>query len=97
MPKKEDGGAKRKAVRNTQMDARFEDFKTGISNNKFNDVIKKVGAPPTVKRGGEDIAMCVSYHLRGACFESCSRKADHGPHSKDENDQLCAWCKKAFE
>ncbi|MEA3642885.1 MAG: hypothetical protein VBE63_23515 [Lamprobacter sp.] len=96
-PKKEEGGTKRKAVRNTQMDARFEDFKTGISNSKFNDVIKKVGAPPTVKRGGDDIAMCVSYHLRGTCFESCSRKADHGPHSKDENDQLYAWCKKAFE
>jgi hypothetical protein len=97
--KSDDGGAKRKAqpVRNTQMESRFEDFKTGISNNKFNDVIKKVGPPPNVKRGGEEVAMCVSYHLRGTCFDTCSRKADHGPHSKDENDQLYAWCKKAFE
>ena len=98
-PKTDDSAGKRKSqpVRNTHMESRFEDFKTGISNNKFNDVIKKVGPPPTVKRGGEDVAMCVSYHLRGTCFDTCSRKADHGPHSKDEDDQLDAWCKKAFE
>ncbi|HKK56614.1 hypothetical protein [Marinobacter sp.] len=96
---KEDGGGKKKAqpVRNTHMESRFEDFKTGISKNKFNDVIKKVGPPPKVKRGGEEVAMCVSYHLRGSCFDTCSRKADHGAHSKDEDDQLYAWCKKAFE
>ena len=97
--KSEESGGKRKAqpVRNLNMESRFEDFKTGIANNKFNDVIKKVGAPPTVKRGGQDVQMCVSYHLRGTCFDTCSCKADHGPHSKDENDELYAWCKKAFE
>jgi hypothetical protein len=95
--KADEGKRKAKSVRNTQMESRFEDFKTGISNNKFNDVIKKVGPPPNVKRGGQEVAMCVSHHLRGSCFDTCSRKADHGPHSKDEDDQLCAWCKKAFE
>ena len=63
--KLEESGGKQKAqpVRNLNMESCFEDFKTGIANNKFNDVIKKVGLPPTVKRGSQDVQMCVSYHL----------------------------------
>ena len=78
------------------MSSCFDKFKTGITNNKFNDIIKKVGPPPTVKRKGKDVATCVSYHLRGTCFEGCNQKANHGPHSKDEDDALHAWCQKAF-
>jgi hypothetical protein len=94
-----DDGSKKKAlqVRNTAMNTRFDDFKTGISQNKFNDLIKKVGTPPTVKRGGKEISMCASYHLRGSCFSNCNRKADHGPHSSDEDSALYDWCKLAFE
>lgn len=84
-------------VRNMAMNTRFDDFKTGISNNKFNDLIKKVGTPPTVKRGGKEISMCASYHLRGTCFSNCNRKADHGPHTSDEDAALYDWCKLAFE
>ena len=93
----DDDKKKSQQVRNPAMNTRFDDFKTGIVQNKFNDIIKKVGAPPTVERGGKTIPMCASYHLRGNCFSTCGRKADHGPHSTDEDDALYEWCKRAFE
>ena len=83
-------------VHNLNMSSHFNKFKTGITSNKCNDVIKKVGPPPKVKRKGKDVATCVSYHLRGTCFKGCNRKANHGPHSKDEDDAHYAWCQKAF-
>ena len=49
-------------VHNTTPSTCFEDFKTGITKAKFNKVIKKVGSPPKVKRDGEDVDMCVSWH-----------------------------------
>ena len=88
---------KSEQVRNPAVNSRFEDFKTMISKSKFNDVIKKVGDPPTVVRDGKAVAMCASYHLRGSCFSNCSRRNDHGPHSQAEDDDLYNWCKKAFE
>ena len=95
--KDKDKKASATQVRNTKLNIRFDDFKLAISQSKFNDLIKKVGAPPTVKRNGTDVPMCASYHLRGNCFTNCSRKADHDTHSKQEDDQLYEWCKLAFE
>ena len=97
--KEDDESNKKKSsqVRNPTVNTRFDDFKSGITQSKFNDLIKKVGAPPTVQRGGKTIPMCASYHLRGTCFSNCSRKADHGSHSKEEDNELYEWCKKAFE
>ena len=67
-----------------------------MSGIKFNNVIKKVGPPPSVKRDNKDVAICASYHLRGLCFTTCGRKSDHGAHSTAEDDTLYEWCKKAF-
>ena len=84
-------------ILNKQKNARFDDFKLGISNTKFNDAIKKVGPPPTVLRNGKEVPMCASYHLRGVCWSNCARKHDHKAHSEAEDNQLYEWCKKAFE
>ena len=94
----EDKEAKKKAtqVRNGKMNPKFEDFRTNINASKFNDVIKKVGAPPSVERNGKQVPMCASYHLRGTCFNNCGRKEDHGEHTTAEDDKLYEWCKKAF-
>ena len=97
-PKEEESGKKKATqVRNPKVNTRFNDFKTNILQSKFNDLIKKVGPPPNVQRGGKEVPMCASYHLRGTCFSTCGRKADHGPHSADEDSTLCDWCKCAFE
>ena len=91
------GKAKSVQVRNMHMNTRFDDFKTGIAQTKFNDAIKKVGNPPDVTRGGATIPMCASYHLRGVCFSNCKRKADHAAHTPDEDNKLYEWAKRAFE
>lgn len=93
---KEEPKKKADQVRNNNMDPRFDEFKLLISKTKFNDVIKKVGEPPKVTRGGKDISMCASYHLRGSCFSNCNRRADHGSHKEEESAALYDWCKLAF-
>ena len=40
------GKKKSAQVCNLNVSSRFEEFKTNITSNKFNDIIKKVGAPP---------------------------------------------------
>ena len=92
-------GDKKKAqqIHNPDINAEFDAFQTKISTAKFNDIIKKVGAPPTVKCNGTNVPMCISYHLRGQCFSNCSRKADHAKHTNEEDVKLMDWCKKAFE
>jgi hypothetical protein len=79
-----------------KMNPKFEDFWAAINANKFNDVIKKVGPPPSVQRNGKTVPMCASYHLRGSCFDNCGRKEDHVQHRTAEDDKLYNWCKKAF-
>ena len=99
-PKKDKNPAKEKPsqVINRDRDARFDDFKLKIQNTKFNDAIQRVGkAPPTVKRNGEDVALCASYHLRGVCFSNCSRRATHNKLNATETDALYGWCQLAFE
>ena len=75
---------------------RFEDFKTGITKAKFNEVIKKVGSPPKVKRDRNNVDVCISWHLWGLPNSNCPHKADHGTHTKEEDDALYTWCQKVF-
>jgi hypothetical protein len=89
-------GKKAQQVLNREVSSRFQEFEVKISANKFNDLIKKVGTPPKVKRSGKEVDMCASYHLRGQCNSTCPRAADHGPHSTEEDDKLHEWCKRAF-
>ena len=58
-------------VCNASPSRHFEDLETGITKAKFNDVIKKVGFPPKVKREGKDIDTCISWDLHGLCNSNC--------------------------
>ena len=75
-------------VHKTTPSVHFEDFKTGITKAKFIEVIKKVGSPPKGKRDRKDINVCTLWHLRGLCNSNCPRKADHGTHTKEEDDAI---------
>jgi hypothetical protein len=92
----DDPRSKAVQVANPSKNVRFEDFRVGISKTKFNDAIRKVGEPPKVVRNGKEVPMCASYHLRGMCFNNCSRQADHVKHTDAEDELLYNWCKKAF-
>ena len=70
------------------MFSHVKEFKTGITSEKFNNVIKKVEPPPLVKHSGKDVPTCVSYNLRGMCFKGCNHKANHSPYLKDKDDTL---------
>ena len=89
-------GKKAQQVINNEVSTRFKEFEANITANKFNVLIQKVGTPPKVKRGGKEVDMCASYHLRGQCNTTCARAADHAPHTTEEDDKLHEWCKRAF-
>jgi hypothetical protein len=40
--------------------------------------------------------MCVSYHVRGRCWTTCSRSIDHRPHDARDDKELLQWCARAF-
>ena len=96
-PKTSNSERKQLQVQNKECNPIFDQFKDKMANVKFNDVIKKVGSPPNVERGGKEVPMCASYHLRGVCWSNCGRRADHNTHSVEEDTKLLEWCKKAFE
>jgi hypothetical protein len=68
-------------VVNPQRNKKLENF-TQMASIIFRTAIGKVGSPPTVEHV---VPMCASYHLRGNCGISCTRRKDHAPHSQDED------------
>jgi len=43
---------------------------------------------PTVVRDGQRMQLCLSFHLRGTCYENCSRAATHRPLSVTERASI---------
>jgi len=74
----------------------LQPFKDKATAGTIRDAIARGGGPSKVSRNGVEIPMCVSYHLRGECWSGCSRAADHGPHSVEEDTALAAWCQGAY-
>ena len=87
---------KQQLVRNPKVEDRFAQLDVR-AKGKLSEVIKAKGDPPKVKRAGKDVNICLSYHLRGACYSNCGRSATHGTLSAEEGGLLEEWCKKAFE
>jgi hypothetical protein len=95
-PEEADSKKKMTQVRNRKMNPKFEDFCAAINANKFNNIIKKVGPPPSVQRNGKTVPMCASYHLRGSCFDNCSRKGDHAKHTWPKTTNYTNGAKRPF-
>ena len=83
-------------VTNTHYNTRFAEFDTGLQGTTLAAAIRSAGPPPMVTRSGQQVQMCLSYHLRQSCFTNCGRRADHRPHSEAEDDTLFNWCRQAF-
>ncbi|KAL7561733.1 hypothetical protein ACA910_010945 [Epithemia clementina (nom. ined.)] len=88
---------------NSQRNDKFKDFEAQLGRIKLNDVIKKVGPPPAIKRsdpeqGGKiiELPMCGSYHLWCVCNSKCNCRLEHAAHSEAEDKLLYDWCKVAF-
>lgn len=82
-------------VVNANYNVRFDEFREFLNSTRMNDIIRRIGPPPNVSRNGRQVPMCASYHLRHNCFSNCSRRADHHPHTTEEDDALHEWCRRA--
>ena len=86
----------RVTVRNLNRDPRYigdTPLAQRIKAARFDDVIRRHGAPPAPTGGGD---RCLTWHLRPNCFANCRRSADHIKLPQAEQDALFTWCKTAF-
>ena len=88
--------ARNVAVINPNRSPCFAAFQVALASKKINDCLATHGAPPTVMRAGVATQSCLSYHLRGRCFSTCKRPADHAPRTPAEDQQLVAWATVAL-
>lgn len=78
-------------VANTTRSPLLARFLTVNPLRKVADMIALAGTPPSITRGGVTAPMCVTFHLRGRCFSTCTRAYDHAPHTEVENAPLVPW------
>lgn len=87
---------KRVTVVNPNKSTLFTALSDSFSRGKINSAIKEHGPPPSITHNGTTMQMCASYHLRGVCWSTCPRAADHVAHSTQDDEALLAWCTKAL-
>jgi hypothetical protein len=78
-------------VINAHRNSVFDEFKAALGRMKLQEAITKAGTPSTVNRAQKDVPICTSYHLRGLCWNNCSRALDRAPHTTFKDDKLYAW------
>jgi hypothetical protein len=71
-------------------------FLQNIRARRVTEAIALAGPPPVVTRSGVTGPMCVSWHVKGQCFEHCDRMIDHGVLTADEAASLLTWCQAAY-
>lgn len=69
-----------------------------IQSKPIRDAIRDANdaEPPTVSRGGIMVPPCLSWQLKGVCYNDCNRKADHVNNTEAEKGKLWQWCQSAF-
>ena len=69
--------------------------KLGTAIGRLNVYLKKVGHKyGTIPNDDKGREMCLSYHLKGGCYEDCARVAGHHPLSRAELQTLGTFMKK---
>ena len=72
------------------------------STNALNSRIVRRPITPAIAKAGSTPSKdgnprCLSWHLKGTCFEDCGRVLDHVILSDAEATELYGWCRLAFE
>jgi len=72
------------------------------STNALNSRIVRRPTTPAITKAGSTPSKdgnprCLSWHLKGTCFEDCGRVQDHVILSDAEATELYGWCRLAFE
>jgi len=95
------GGTENRSVENTSFNATlFGEYKTRQVNGRVvrsKDVREAVRAGrlpalPTSKVPGNNQSMCLAWHTKGQCSQSCPLSADHVPYTDTEYQPLVGWC-----
>jgi hypothetical protein len=76
-------------------DSLFSVFKA--MNIKTRDILDRTSATPQPVSTDGSTRMCLSYHLKGICNERCGHKADHIPHTSDQDQALQAWAQTYYK
>jgi hypothetical protein len=71
-------------------------FSQNIRARRVMEAITLSGPSPAVTRSGATGPMCVSWHVKGQCFEHCDRLIDHWVLTSDEAASLLTWCQAAY-
>ena len=79
-------GIRGNIVNNTSLNASWKQAydNAGIRVQALRDMSDR----PTARRDGRDVDICLAYHLRGMCFDNCSRSATHGNLSAAEKTKV---------
>ena len=87
------GSAVQQMVRNTGLDPRFAPFPaTGLAIRLI--VERNPDSPiPTNVQG---LPRCLSYHVKGSCYTTCKRAADHRPLTEADATTLFTWCQACY-
>jgi hypothetical protein len=89
-------------VRNPGRDTRFTGntaFAKNVRARRVEEAIVAAGgrsALPHIFRYGVSMCLCVSYHAKETCFDSCLRAATHSPLTAEEKGPFHEWCAIAF-
>jgi hypothetical protein len=95
------GSTENRSVDNTSFNATlFGEYKTRQVNGRVvrsKDVREAVRAGrlpalPTSKVQGNNQPMCLAWHTKGQCSQSCPLSADHVLYTEAEYQPLCGWC-----
>ena len=94
-----DGGDDRpnQIVRNTEWkNGMFRRFQT--LNVRVRDVLRNAANPPpnSPLDATGATTMCVAYHVKGMCYERCSRSIDHAAHTDAQDAPLVTWCERHY-
>ena len=49
-----------------------------------------------VPTDGKGRDRCMSWHVKGACYDNCPRRADHIKLATNEEDKIYKWCTEAY-
>ena len=95
------GGGENRHVENAQFNATlFGEYKTRKVNGRVvrskdvREAIRdgRLPALPTSKVPGNTQSMCLAWHTKGQCSQSCPLNADHVPYTDTEYQPLVGWC-----
>jgi len=99
------GSNENRHVENAQFNASlFGEYKTRQVNGRVvrsKDVREAVRAGrlpalPASKVPGNDQSMCLAWHTKGQCSQSCPLCADHVPYTTTEYQPLVSWCQANY-